>query len=76
MKKPKSPCRADCEYRSAHCHNETRPYGWSAYEIEKQRFDKNVRDQRFLYYAADPLTDGKKRMTHKSTLRRKQKGKL
>jgi len=60
MKKPKSPCRADCEYRSAHCHNETCPYGWSAYEIEKQRFDKNFQHQRFLYYAADPLTDGKK----------------
>lgn len=76
MDKPKIPCRSDCEYRSAHCHNATCPYGWADYEADQLRFLDMVHAKQDRYWATFPLTDARKRLAHKNILRKKQQGKL
>lgn len=38
MKKPKSPCTANCPDRSPHCHGAECPHGWLEYEEQKREY--------------------------------------
>lgn len=76
MDKPKNPCRSDCEYRSANCHNETCPYGWAEYEKQKAIFLDHIQREQDWYYATMPLTEARKRIGHRNILKKKRDGKL
>ena len=76
MEKPKSPCRKDCELRSAHCHNETCPHGWAEYERQVAEFVAYVEKQQDHYYATRPLTAARKNLGHRNAMKRKRNGKF
>lgn len=71
MDKPKSPCKKDCEFRSAKCHNESCPYGWAEYEEQKRIYDiENAKRE-----ACVPITIGHsdRRASYSRALKRKGK---
>lgn len=74
MNKPKSPCRAGCEYRSANCHNESCPYGWAEYERKALEFAEKVNDNRDLYYKTMPITAARRQISHSNCMKKKRMG--
>lgn len=74
MDKPKTPCRRDCEFRSASCHNESCPYGWAEYERQSIEFAKYVDQKREMHFATRPITDANRRYCHKVVMNKKQRG--
>ena len=75
MDKPKSPCKKDCEYRSANCHNESCPHGWAEYEVAYQRFLKEPVNLMGLGTHMKPMTDATRRLIHRNAMINKRKGK-
>ena len=74
MDKPKNPCRKDCEFRSASCHNESCHYGLADYERQSIEFADMVMENRNRYFATRPITEANRQYTHKMVMKKKQKG--
>lgn len=75
MDKPKSPCKKDCEFRSAKCHNESCPYGWAEYEEQRKKWIEYCQKRFNLHCGSEPITIARKQLGHRNQLAKKRKNK-
>lgn len=75
-KKPVHPCKKDCEYRSANCHNETCPFGWAEYEQEKKEIESAKTKDFVSGVSISTLTAAGKSGARKKFLSRKRENKF